>query len=387
MASYSFGVEIELIMEPRDVHFPHSPRVYYNKLASSLRYNGAAAIADTLDRRYRKHPEHYDKWWITKDGSLGDPDFPSIPLEVVSPILSTRHRWADDIDTFWTACRTVFYRPERSQLCGSHIHVSLGRQRKFDLHKLRALAFGVLYYERAVYSLLPSCRQTNRYCQLNSERSEALRALENFFGSDGQATWAARAGIQEIDNLQELRDFMQKSPNPETDRHVLWNFDNILPGRSGTVEFRGGEGLEDPVRTKTWIAFVVAFVHLCVTKRADTFDHSERTNMTQFWGDLLNAAEIVMVREHLPSSWQEMASSSGPCYAGGGSPPLLPPLFPPLPEVPPPLFLPPPPLLPPSYYPDGGGPWPPPSPDPYPCVLMPPQAWYWTCSYPFPWQQ
>lgn len=29
--------------------------------------------------------------------------------------------------------------------------------------------------------------------------------------------------------------------------------------------------------------------------------------MTQFWGDLLNAAEIVMVREHLPSSWQEMA--------------------------------------------------------------------------------
>lgn len=297
MASYSFGVEIELIMEPRDVHFPHSPRVYYNKLASSLRYNGAAAIADTLDRRYRKHPEHYDKWWITKDGSLGDPDFPSskltdhtegtikgnytqsalsgclpisafliVPLEVVSPILSTRHRWADDIDTFWTACRTVFYRPERSQLCGSHIHVSLGRQRKFDLHKLRALAFGVLYYERAVYSLLPSCRQTNRYCQLNSERSEALRALENFFGSDGQATWAARAGIQEIDNLQELRDFMQKSPNPETDRHVLWNFDNILPGRSGTVEFRGGEGLEDPVRTKTWIAFVVAFVHLCVTK-------------------------------------------------------------------------------------------------------------------------
>lgn len=189
-----------------------------------------------------------------------------VPLEAVSPILSTNYCWEDDIDTFWSACRTVFYRPERSQLCGSHIHVSAGHQQKFDLPKLRALAFGVIYYETAVYSLLPSCRQNNKYCQLNSERSEALKAREDVFESDAQAIWATRTAIQGIDNRYDLRDFMQKSMNPETDRYVLWNFDNILPGRSGTVEFRGGEGLEGPVETKRWIAFVVAFVHLCVNK-------------------------------------------------------------------------------------------------------------------------
>lgn len=73
--SYSFGVEIEIIALPILHWYPYplEPRVYYASLAAALRSCGLAADADSLAGRYRKHPEHYDKWWITKDGSLGDP--------------------------------------------------------------------------------------------------------------------------------------------------------------------------------------------------------------------------------------------------------------------------------------------------------------------------
>lgn len=74
--SYNFGVELELIAEPKRVRHPLLRAVYYEELATSLRYDGAEAEADKLNQRYRKRPEHYDKWWITKDGSLGDPEHP-----------------------------------------------------------------------------------------------------------------------------------------------------------------------------------------------------------------------------------------------------------------------------------------------------------------------
>lgn len=74
---YYFGVEIEIIAEPR-VHDSsrHKRTHYYEKLARALRREDLSALADRLDERYRKHNEHYDKWWITKDGSLGNPSYP-----------------------------------------------------------------------------------------------------------------------------------------------------------------------------------------------------------------------------------------------------------------------------------------------------------------------
>ncbi len=74
--SYNFGVEIELIAEPHQVQHPFLRAVYYEKLAAALRSQGTQAVADRLNEAYSKHPEHYDKWWITKDGSLGNPDHP-----------------------------------------------------------------------------------------------------------------------------------------------------------------------------------------------------------------------------------------------------------------------------------------------------------------------
>lgn len=76
MTDYHFGVEIEVIVEPHKIRPPLREKhaLYYEKLAAALRNRGLKAKADSLQAGYSKRPEHYDKWWITKDGSLGSPE-------------------------------------------------------------------------------------------------------------------------------------------------------------------------------------------------------------------------------------------------------------------------------------------------------------------------
>lgn len=74
--AYYFGIEIEIIAAPHKVRHPLVRAFYYEKLAAALRKRGEPAVADTLQGKYRKRPEHYNKWWITKDGSLKNPAHP-----------------------------------------------------------------------------------------------------------------------------------------------------------------------------------------------------------------------------------------------------------------------------------------------------------------------
>jgi hypothetical protein len=295
--AYHFGVEIEIIAEPHTVRHPLLRAFYYEKLAAALRKRGEPAAADTLLQKYRKRAEHYDKWWITKDGSLKSPAHPLskktlicttpevsstcihfpptdsgtdvVPLEAVSPILSTRNVWEEDIDTFWKAWSKVFHMPTTSRLCGSHIHVSASPDHRFNREQLRSIAFGVFFYEKNVVELLPEYRRGNKYCEPNSVKAwefddlgyiitdpfdlERLRdAIWGRFGDDDAIGY-------------ELPQFMQGS-----NRRVLWNFQNIGVRKLGSIEFRGGPRLSGPVDTKRWIAFVVSFVHMCISKKVSS---------------------------------------------------------------------------------------------------------------------
>lgn len=186
-----------------------------------------------------------------------------VPLEAVSPILCTDFHWERDIDKFWSAFGQVFHMPDPSRLCGSHVHVSPKPSREFNLRQLQSIAFGTIYYENEVIELLPWYRQNNKYCQLNTVHSRALYRLvhqENLCAGD------ICDRIKRMDSKLEIRNCMQRSDDANKDRYVLWNFDNVLPGRSGTVEFRGGRGLRGPVRTKRWMAFAVAFFYLCISQ-------------------------------------------------------------------------------------------------------------------------
>lgn len=126
------------------------------------------------------------------------------------------------------------------------------------MSELRAISFGVVFYEPLVENILSSYRKNNKYCKSNTSYSSALSQI----GYDLDLVWAYICGIT---NPRDLRDFMQSRIGDHNDRYVLWNFDNIYGSGSGTVEFRGGRGLRGPVRTKRLISFVVAFVYLCIS--------------------------------------------------------------------------------------------------------------------------
>ncbi|PKS11940.1 hypothetical protein jhhlp_001236 [Lomentospora prolificans] len=189
-----------------------------------------------------------------------------------------------EIDTFWTAWDRVFHTPGASPLCGSHVHVSVPKG--FDLPELRRVAFGAVYYEPLVTQLLPRHRQDNKYCRANSQHSAALKELARSNGGelDLSAAWEGMKG-----------DFVQKGS--------LGNFDNILPGCPGTVEFRGAPGVRDAPKTKRWIAFAVAFLHLCLGRRWTRFKKPE---IDGFWQDLLKVTESIHMRLHLPGNWTLM---------------------------------------------------------------------------------
>ncbi|KAI2638790.1 putative amidoligase enzyme-domain-containing protein [Hypomontagnella submonticulosa] len=301
MVSYCVGVEIELIAEPIRVSHPLKRRTYYKNLADALISNGARAKADQLDETYRKHSEHYDKWWITKDGSLGDPTHPLIPLEAVSPILYTQSHWEPKINVFWSALGEVFQTPESSSRCGSHIHISGYPYRQFTLPQLQQIAFGIVFFEPLVIQLLPENRKGNKYCEPNTQHSFQL--LSNYGDHDDLPKVWYHIGYTY--DKKALRDYMQSYWNTKKDRYVLWNFDNVVPYGSGSIEFRGGPGLRGPTKTKRWISFVIAFIHLCFKWTA--YRGFERPSMRSFWRKILDAASETLVKDNLPSDWEVMA--------------------------------------------------------------------------------
>ncbi|KAI1740849.1 putative amidoligase enzyme-domain-containing protein [Xylaria scruposa] len=268
MANYHFGVEIEVCVEPHKIRNPLSEKhaLYYEKLAAALRNRRLNAKADDLTSTYVKHPEHYDKWWITKDGSLGNPEG-LIPMEAVSPVLGCRQDWEDEIDTFWAAMRAVFHMPKRLPRCGSHIHISMGRGKRFSLSQLKTIAYGIVIYEPLIVSLLMANRVHNEYCKLNSRDSVRLRQC-------GPGRRAIARLIKSATDTTMLKDIMQN------DRYVLWNFANTVPGGSGTIEFRGGRCLRGEIRTKRWIAFTISIVHAFLMM--DDLKRPERVSITSW---------------------------------------------------------------------------------------------------------
>ncbi|KAK4968957.1 hypothetical protein LTR42_009236 [Elasticomyces elasticus] len=270
---YSFGIELEMIVDPHKVRSPLKRALYYEKLAKSLRARGLKAQFDDCTGDYRKHAEQYDKgWWIGRDGSLGDPGHPGIPLEAVSPILTTKDDWELQMESFWEAQLAVFHMPRKSGLCGTHVHVTYQNSKRWTTAQLRNIALGVLYFENQIQEMLPAARRNASYCQRNTKNSQWLRS---------------KIARYRRDNWQELRTVVAQADRAQvvsimqSDRKVLWNFENAGTSGSGTVEFRGGRGMRAPVRTKRWIAFTVAIIEMFLRLVSMTNERRRTLPLTQ----------------------------------------------------------------------------------------------------------
>ena len=67
---FGFGIEIEAVVQPWKRRPDWIPAQYYERLAQALRNRDLPAKGDPCTGSYRKHPEHYGRWFITRDGSL-----------------------------------------------------------------------------------------------------------------------------------------------------------------------------------------------------------------------------------------------------------------------------------------------------------------------------
>lgn len=126
--------------------------------------------------------------------------------------------------------------------------------------ELKKIACGIVFYADNLTDMLPEPRRNNAYCKKNWEASDIGLWYGDGSNHDVRQTMQR---IWEVDNERDLKCFMQ------VDRHVMWNFEHVVPGNrcTGTVEFRGGRGLRGPNRTKWWIAFVVSFIQLCISSK------------------------------------------------------------------------------------------------------------------------
>ncbi|KAK6442380.1 hypothetical protein LTR95_001396 [Oleoguttula sp. CCFEE 5521] len=300
---YNFGIEIELICKPHKVRSPLVPTEYYERLAASIRKRGLRAQADDLAAGYRKHREHHDKWWITRDSSLGDPSHPQIPLEAVSPILSTRHDWENEINTFWIAHRKVFHMPEKSTKCGSHVHVSPSGK-KWSLRQLRDIAVGIVYFEALINAMLPAARRNNDYCLRNSVSSSRLKS----YISQGQAGWQRFMAAVTSADRDALLALLQK------ERKVLWNFSHIVDGGIGTIEFRGGRGLRGERKSKWWIAFAVGYLHLLCTLQLHGNPRQLDWSVEELYKQIKQSGRGVDMSNCLPASYDILNDSREVCH-------------------------------------------------------------------------
>ena len=75
---FQFGIEIEAVLKPKNRH-DHSEvssseqASYRERLAAALRNKGLRSASHPEGVLRKNFPEHYNKWFITKDRSLNKP--------------------------------------------------------------------------------------------------------------------------------------------------------------------------------------------------------------------------------------------------------------------------------------------------------------------------
>ncbi|KAL2070252.1 hypothetical protein VTL71DRAFT_13278 [Oculimacula yallundae] len=262
--SLGFGIEIEAIVKPRG---PFNGQTPWEALAMRMKQYYK------LDVTWYK-PEvkgtwkntRYDAWHVTYDSSLELETPDEVSLEVVAPKLQAGGRWEGQIELVWKAIRDLFRVKKHAISCGSHVHVA-PVSRVFTLDELKLVAMFTIIHEDSILKILHTTRQNHKYCERNTKIGGT--GLWDDFGevnhSRYKSAWRGNGlkkcqqAIAKITTKSDLVAYVQG-----TERRVLWNFRNILPGGSGTVEFRGGRHLRGPKRTISWATFTIVFIDLAL---------------------------------------------------------------------------------------------------------------------------
>lgn len=212
-------------------------------------------------------------------------------MELVSPIftLEDTSHWHLQLSDVWGVLTGPFNTTTSNQ-CSTHIHTSPA-DGAWKNGELRNVAKAVVYFERAIDALMPPARRTNIWCQSNRYNC-TLRdytMVEIFQRIDATQTAQDVAGLMCAFSKHST---LGKSKGADKDfvhNTFRWNFESLVLGSKGTIEFRQPPGSCKAVDSRSWIEFACSFLQAAVLW-GDSLDPQQTPNLEMLRTYVLNGA-------------------------------------------------------------------------------------------------
>ncbi|KAL2173910.1 putative amidoligase enzyme-domain-containing protein [Thermothelomyces heterothallicus CBS 202.75] len=285
--SFTFGVEIELLVEPKKnaelsdefekygVDFKLQPipvdekdmSPAARKLRADKEHNRTAirlALSAGLEKAglpAALDGSIYDTWYVKKEGSLDEVVDKQNgggywAIELVSKILNTESlEWVTELQRVFNVV-TKNFNIYLTKGCSMHVHVA--PRPEWTLPALKRLMKATGVFDEAITKIMPPDRKKNPWARSNfydSTKSTATKALKDTFALVPSEGWLPL--FRYIDGISSMAFVPSKWGG---DRNVSWNISAVVSGGGGTVEFRRPPGVKTAAEAQKWAAFTLAFV-------------------------------------------------------------------------------------------------------------------------------
>ncbi|KUI72023.1 hypothetical protein VM1G_11812 [Cytospora mali] len=201
----------------------------------------------------------YQYWGLTRDESITDrADDHWAGVKFVSPILKfdQNQTWRTDVTSMFSPIGIKWtFRPNES--CGTHVHIS--PRNGWDMRSLGASAKAIIFFEDAIFGILPHYRAASVYCKQN------YLAIGGF--TRKTEAWSENA-CRDIDELKRLMNPTRKKYlliGPHSlpySRYFAWNYTTV--DSIHTVEFRAPPEVDNAEDCRSWVEFAINFVNAAI---------------------------------------------------------------------------------------------------------------------------
>ncbi|KAL9067293.1 MAG: hypothetical protein Q9161_006992 [Pseudevernia consocians] len=272
ISSLCIGIETEVLLCANDMQnqckgtlteFAEGLVQHYNAKARDR--PGHSEMRMSFDTWHASEDPINFRYWSVVDESSIDPDEDHWGLEFASPIMRYEpgSSWRQNLHSHFEMIES--YAKIMSDItCGTHVHVSPGDSR-WTLEQAKNVSRSVLYFEEAFEVLLPPERRGNRECRNNRTDNPKLKHLPDL-GSCFQKIHECTT-IKALVHLMNAKDEYlsiaceeSNGENAVTDRCYGFNFENLMEGRIGTIEFRRPPCVTNYQDCVMWAEFGASFM-------------------------------------------------------------------------------------------------------------------------------
>ncbi|KAF2749892.1 hypothetical protein M011DRAFT_456630 [Sporormia fimetaria CBS 119925] len=275
-----FGAELEVVTgSKKNKHKDWLPLA--KELSAELTQNG---VNNHVNSKHDRSAENYSEWSIVDEKSIqNNPTGNQWGMELVSPVLDYQkmNLWPGQFDRVWSVLANSFSTSSTNQ-CSTHVHFS-PRGAPWTLSQIQSIAKSVLYYERAIDSIMPFERRTNAWARSNRHNVLFLKEdMATLFHWIDSCTSLSQVAFY-MCAFDKDSDYGRMDKATEHFPHFVfrWNFTPLVEGTTGTIEFRQPPGSFKASDTKTWVNFGAAFINAAVN-HADKLAPTQKADLKGF---------------------------------------------------------------------------------------------------------